>query len=73
MALRTPWGNCGLGTSRSPAGVAVVPLAGASRCAAARAADVFPFAHGASAGQNAAGVEVLKGPQRPLVWALERE
>jgi hypothetical protein len=35
--------------------------------------DVVPFALGAHAGWNSIGVEVLKGPQRPLVWALEHQ
>jgi hypothetical protein len=36
-----PVGNRGPGASLSPAGVIVVPLAGASRCAAARAPTSF--------------------------------
>jgi hypothetical protein len=36
--LRIPWGNRGSGVSRFPAGAAIIPLAGVSRCVAARAA-----------------------------------
>jgi hypothetical protein len=35
--------------------------------------DVVPFAPDVSAGQNAVGVSVLKGPQCPPVRALERQ
>jgi hypothetical protein len=35
--------------------------------------DIVPFAPGASADQNAADVEVLTGPQRPLLWAPEHQ
>jgi hypothetical protein len=38
VALRIPWGNRGSGTTRSPAGAAVVALVGASRCEATHAA-----------------------------------
>jgi hypothetical protein len=38
VALRIPWGNHGSGASCPPAGVAVAPLAGASRCATVHAA-----------------------------------
>jgi hypothetical protein len=36
--LRIPWGDRGSRVARCPVGVAVVPLTGASHCAAARAA-----------------------------------
>jgi hypothetical protein len=38
VALRIPWGNRGSGTTRSPAGAAVIALVGASRCEVTRAA-----------------------------------
>jgi hypothetical protein len=37
-ALRMPWGNCGSGTARSPAGAVATPPVVASRCEATRTA-----------------------------------